>query len=404
MLLEAVSWQDGRCGPGPLPVDLMLHLPPLYPLTDASLPVPLAQQIRELGAAGFPLVQFRGKPVDARSQGLELVTALREAQARGGWPAICVNDRADLAVLAAQEGLAPWGLHLGQGDLPPGVARALPGLAALHLGTSTHGPEEWARVDPACDHAGIGPVRATATKGDHAPPVGLDGLALGCAALRGRNVAPVAIGGLTAADFSAGFAAGAEALAMVGAVARAADPGDLLWAAQVERWRVRPPVARGQGVVLIGGSGAGKSTLAQALAPALGLGARDSDLAVVARTGASIAELFQALGEPGFRALEAESARAALATPGVLALGAGAWEDPATREAARQAGFAVLWLAEVPERAWARVAGDPARPLAGSREAFLARWAQRMIRWREEPGLYPLGRPVAELVGALLGR
>ena len=101
----------------------MLRLPPLYPITDATRPESLSAQIRRLGEAGFPLVQFRGKPLDAPAQWEELRKALLEAAANGGWPMICVNDRADLVILAAREGLAPWGLHLGQEDLPAGEAR-----------------------------------------------------------------------------------------------------------------------------------------------------------------------------------------------------------------------------------------------------------------------------------------
>ena len=80
----------------------MIHLPPLYPITDTRRPEPLEDQIQRLGAAGFPLVQFRGKPLDAGAQWRALRTALAAARDRGGWPAICVNDRADLALLASR--------------------------------------------------------------------------------------------------------------------------------------------------------------------------------------------------------------------------------------------------------------------------------------------------------------
>jgi thiamine-phosphate diphosphorylase len=377
-----------------------MHLPPLYPITDARLGLSLSAQIRRLGEAGFPLVQFRGKPLDVRTQALELRAALAAAAAGGGWPAICVNDRADLAVLCAAEGLAPWGLHLGQRDLPPCEARKLPGLAGAHLGTSTHRDGEWCAPDAACDHAGIGPFLATTTKGDHEAPVGLEGLRAGAAALRAAGMAPVAIGGLTAQDFAPCFGAGAEALAMVGEVGRCEDPRELLWAAQAERWRAQPPLRPGQGVVLIGGSGAGKSSLAGALARHLGLPARDSD----AEVGGNIPEIFREHGEAGFRALESESVARCLEAPCVAALGAGAWEDPATRRRVEEAGFAALWLAEVPEVAWARVGGDPNRPLAVDREGFLARYAKRSAAWWQAPMVLPLGRTPEQVAEALVGR
>jgi len=379
-----------------------MRLPPLYPITDALSPLPLAAQIRRLGQAGFPLVQFRGKPLDARAQWQELRAALAEAAQHGGWPAICVNDRADLAALAAADGFAPWGLHLGRTDLPPAEAKALPGLGSVHLGCSTHCAGEWNGPDPLCDHAGIGPFRATASKPDHAEPVGLAGLQAGCAALRALGVAPVAIGGLTAGDARACFEAGAESLAMVGEVGRCEEPGQLLWQLQVERWRARPPLAGCRGVVLLGGSGVGKSTLAAQLGRMLDLPVRDSDQWVEAGSCMSIPRIFETQGEAGFRALEARAARDCIATPGVVALGAGAWEDPATRAAVRASGFAPLWLAEVPERAWARVGGDPHRPLATTREQLMARWASRTKAWSEAPIVLPLGRSARVLAEALV--
>ena len=380
----------------------MLHLPPLYPITDASRPEPLSAQIRRLGEAGFPLVQFRGKPLDAKAQWTELRAALADAAANGGWPFICVNDRADLAMLAAQEGLAPWGLHLGQGDLPASEAARLPGLGRCHLGTSTHAPGEWEAVDGACDHAGVGPYRGTPTKSDHAAPIGPEGLRAGCAALRAQGLAPVAIGGLGAGDAAACFEAGAESLAMVGEVHRSADPATLGWEAQRARWRVRPPFRRDQGVVILGGSGAGKSTLGRLLARRLGLVFHDLDDTIEADQGMPVGAIFAARGEAAFRALETTLLPALLAAPAVVALGGGAWEAPANREAVGAAGFAPLWLAEPPLRAWERVGRDPLRPLAQDQSAFMARCAARASAWSLAPALLPFGRRPEDLVSALM--
>ena len=380
----------------------MLQLPPLYPITDATRPESLSAQVRRFGAAGFPLVQFRGKPLDAMAQWLELRAALAEAAANGGWPFICVNDRADLALLAAQEGLTPWGLHLGQDDLPAAEAAKLPGLGGCHLGASTHEPGEWDAVDPACDHAGLGPFRGTATKADHAAPIGLAGLQAGCTALRDQGLAPVAIGGLTLADAGACFEAGAEALAMVGEVHRAADPCTLGWEAQRQRWRIRPPFRRGQGIVLLGGSGSGKTTLGRELARRLALPFHDLDAVIETHDGRPVREIFAVDGEPAFRFLEAKLLPGLLQKPAVVALGGGAWEAPANRTAVATAGFAPLWLAEAPARAWERVGKDPRRPLAQDRAAFMARWAARLPVWSLAPMALPFGHSSRKLAAALL--
>lgn len=380
----------------------MLHLPPLYPITDATRAEPLSMKIRQLGEAGFPLVQFRGKPLDDKAQWVELRQSLSEAAANGGWPMICVNDRADLALLAAREGLTPWGLHLGQGDLPATEARRLPGLAGVHVGASTHAAEEFATVDPACDHAGVGPYRGTATKADHAQPIGLAGLQAGCTALRARGLAPIAIGGLTLADASACFEAGAEALAMVGEVRRSPDPAALGWEAQRARWRVRPPFQPGQGLVILGGSGAGKSTLGRQLAWKLALPFHDLDAVIEDQQGRPVAEIFARDGEAAFRSLEAEALPGLMTRPAVVALGGGAWEAAPNRAAVDAADFAPLWLAETPARAWERAGRDPNRPLAQDRATFMARWAARMPAWSLAPMLIPFGHSSRELASALL--
>ncbi|HNX95034.1 MAG TPA: shikimate kinase [Holophaga sp.] len=380
----------------------MLQLPPIYPITDGALDVSLAAQIQRLGDAGFPLVQFRGKPQNPRTQWEELREALAASHENAGWPLICVNDRSDLAVLAAREGWTLWGLHLGQDDLPPAVAKELPGLAGLHFGTSTHLAKEWEQLDAVCDHAGVGPFRATGSKGDHLAPIGLLGLRAGCRALRSKGLAPIAIGGLTLEDAKACFDAGAESLAMIREVARALDPSELLWQAQLDRWAVRPPLRKGQGVALVGGSGCGKSTLAKELGVRLGLPVKDLDEVIVQRAGKPIARIFEEDGEPAFRRLEADVTAEAFQSPAVLALGGGAWESTAIRAAARESEYPVLWIAENPARVWARIAHDPVRPLAQERSVFIARWRSRTARWMEAPMVLPLGRSASELAEALV--
>ncbi|MBS1766838.1 MAG: thiamine phosphate synthase [Acidobacteria bacterium] len=376
-------------------------LPPLYPITDARQSSPLAAQIAAFGEAGFPLIQFRGKPLGADVQMDQLRAALRASAETGGWPLICVNDRADLAVIAAAEGLVPWGLHLGQEDLPHGEATKLHGLAGLRLGASTHGLDEWAALDAPVDHAGVGPFRGTGTKADHAVPIGLDGLRAGCSALRAKGLAPIAIGGLRMEDADACFGAGAESLAMVGELARAADPAALGWAAQRARWRARPlPI--GSGAVIAGSSGAGKSTLGTALATGLRLPFHDLDAAIEATEGSSIVSIFEKRGESAFRALEALHLAPLLDRPAIIALGGGAWESEAVRAAVQASGFTALWLAEPPGRCWERVVLDPGRPLAQDRSAFMARHRARLGRWAELPCILPFGRGAEEVAGAML--
>lgn len=373
-----------------------MNLPPIYPLTDSRRAESLSEQVRAFGEAGLPLVQFRGKPLDAKAQYEELITSLRQAHDNGGWPMICVNDRADLAVLAVREGLAPWGLHLGQMDLPPVEARILPGLGEVHIGTSTHNETEWTSVAGACDHAGVGPFRATATKPDHEKPIGLHGLREGCWALRSKGIAPIAIGGVSREDFDDAFTAGAESIALISLLDRS-DSADLAWAAQGARWKTRAPFQRGQGVALVGSSGSGKSTLASALGPRLGLLVLDLDELIEEKSGQSITNIFEAQGEVEFRRLEVEVLGSNLGKPAVLALGGGAWASLPVREALNTAGFAVFWLAEPPQKCWSRIAADPKRPLAKDRDGFMLRHRIRLCDWCDLPMILPLGQSADEI-------
>lgn len=83
------------------------------------------------------------------------------------------------------------------------------------------------------DYIGAGPMRATATKPDHAAPIGFDGLARIAAA---APCPTVAIGGLGHGDAAALKGAGAVGLAVVSAVARATDP-EAATRALLAEWR-----------------------------------------------------------------------------------------------------------------------------------------------------------------------
>jgi shikimate kinase len=185
-------------------------------------------------------------------------------------------------------------------------------------------------------------------------------------------------------------------------VHRRSDPATLGWEAQRQRWRVRPPFRRGQGLVLVGGSGAGKTTLGLELARRLRLPFTDLDAHIEASTGRPIRVIFGESGESAFRKLERDLLPALLGTPAVVALGGGAWESPDSRRLVGDAGFQALWVAETPRRAWERAGGDPARPLAQTREAFLSRWRERTTAWSLAPMILPFGRDSGEVASGLL--
>src|SRR3984957_13841054 len=107
--------------------------------------------------------------------------------------------------------------------------------------------------------------------------------------------------------------------------------------------------ALGQGsIVLVGMMGAGKSSIGRRLAGRLGIPFVDADVEIEQAAGMSIADIFEAHGEPAFRAGEARViARLLEHGPQVLATGGGAFMNPQTRTKIRDKGISVWLKADV---------------------------------------------------------
>lgn len=75
-------------------------------------------------------------------------------------------------------------------------------------------------VQDGADYLGVGPIVATPTKPDAAPPIGMDGLREIC---RRVPIPVVAIGGINATNAADAIAAGAHGIAVVSAVVAAED-------------------------------------------------------------------------------------------------------------------------------------------------------------------------------------
>ena len=120
-------------------------------------------------------------------------------------------------------------------------------------------------------------------------------------------------------------------------------------------------------ITLTGLRGSGKSTVGPLLAARLGWDFFDADDELERRTGRTIADIFAADGEPGFRAIERGVMADLLGrTELVIAAGGGTLMDEGTRERAAR-GF-VVYLTAPPEVLARRVAGDDAN--AGRRPAL----------------------------------
>lgn len=111
---------------------------------------------------------------------------------------------------------------------------------------------------------------------------------------------------------------------------------------------------------LIGYRGTGKSTVGRLVAARLGRPFIDLDERIEAVAGKTIAEIFAAEGEPGFRDRESAALGAASAEPpAVIATGGGIVLRPENRELLRASGW-VAWLTAPAAVLWDRIQADAA--------------------------------------------
>ncbi|MFC7375111.1 thiamine phosphate synthase [Brachybacterium sp. GCM10030268] len=205
----------------------------LYHVTDSALSggidaVPGVVLAAVRGGAGA--IQLRDKDASDADL-LELVRACRERLASELGPRaqkvpLFVNDRLGVAEAARCH------LHVGQSDVAAAAAREVLGEELMiGLSAGTAGQVRAALAEDTADVLGIGPIRATATKADAAPPLGLEGLGECLDPWRqARHVsaasAPlaVAIGGIDHRLAPEIAATGVDGLCVVSAIAAAPDP------------------------------------------------------------------------------------------------------------------------------------------------------------------------------------
>jgi shikimate kinase len=134
---------------------------------------------------------------------------------------------------------------------------------------------------------------------------------------------------------------------------------------------------------LVGMMGAGKSAVGEALAARLGRPLVDLDRAIERGAGRSIAEIFDAEGEAGFRKREREALEAVAGQSAVVALGGGAAAQPGAVERLLETGT-LVYLRARPETLAARIGPDAARPLlAGLGAAERLETLRRLLAERE---------------------
>jgi thiamine-phosphate pyrophosphorylase len=173
----------------------------------------LARMARKAADAGATLLQYRAKELTTCDMVKE-AAAIHSALVGTG-VSLLINDRVDVALAMGAEGV-----HLGHDDMPFANARRLLGPAAI-IGATVKNEGHLAVIPPECvSYLCIGGVFATSHKDNPDAPVGIEGFRQLRQAARGRFGAMKvgAIAGITAGNLAPLIAAGADGVAVIGAM------------------------------------------------------------------------------------------------------------------------------------------------------------------------------------------
>ena len=169
--------------------------------------------IEEAIKGGTTIVQLREKTASTK-EFYDLALKVKEITSKYGVP-LLINDRIDIALAVDSEGV-----HIGQDDMPAGIAREIIGEDKI-LGVSASTVEEAkkAEIDSA-DYIGSGAVFPTATK-DDADSVSEEELK---EIVDSIDIPVVAIGGITIENAHTLKASGIAGFSVVSAIMSAEDP------------------------------------------------------------------------------------------------------------------------------------------------------------------------------------
>jgi len=168
------------------------------------------EAVREACEAGVNVVQYREKELSFDKK-VEMAGEMARVCAKYGVIFI-VNDDVEVALASGADGV-----HLGQKD--KGIERALE--KGMILGISASSIEEAKKAqESGASYIGFGPVFATGTKRDAAPPTGLKALK---EAGKKSDVPVFAIGGIDEKNVDEVMKTGVAGIAVVSAIMAAKD-------------------------------------------------------------------------------------------------------------------------------------------------------------------------------------
>ena len=192
---------------------MRLPVPPLLVISDRRQARRPLEEIAEAAfAGGCRWFSLREKDLPSAER-RALLGALMVLGRRNG-ATVTVHEDIDAAVAAGADGV-----HLPSGGSPKAARSRLPGAL---IGASAHSAEEAsALLRAGADYVTVSPVFLTESKPGYGPALGLDDLARIVTQASGPVIA---LGGISAETAPLCLAGGAQGVAVMGEVMRAADP------------------------------------------------------------------------------------------------------------------------------------------------------------------------------------
>ncbi len=180
---------------------------------DGACDLSPVDQVKIALQAGATMIQYRNKSFSA--QYIKEAQKIRDLCKCNQIPFI-INDNILLAKAVGADGV-----HLGQDDNDPALARRILGLQAV-VGLSVSSMSELEQSDlSSCDYLGVGPVFPTGTKTDAKNVIYLEGLN---AMVKASSLPVVAIGGIDDKNAASCFENGAAGIAVISVISRAKEP------------------------------------------------------------------------------------------------------------------------------------------------------------------------------------
>lgn len=210
---------------GAIPWDLSIDAFKTYTVTDNIVqfitdgtPHQCIQQTIKAVEGGIRWVQLRMK--DATAEAVKQTAREILPLCRQTGTTFIINDNPYVALEVGADGV-----HLGKNDMPPSQARDILGSDAI-IGATANCLDDIKRVAAQpIDYIGLGPLHFTGTKKNLAPVLGIEGVSEIIDYMRDNaiNIPVVVIGGITVADVPSVIKAGADGVAVCGAIAHATD-------------------------------------------------------------------------------------------------------------------------------------------------------------------------------------